>query len=78
MSLKAFEVRQKRIDRTGRYRIDFKASPGGAALGTCVLAVKSGAQYQFVALPSGILINRTNDPVTVGRDMNVATSALCR
>ncbi len=78
LSLKAFEVRGRRIDRTGRYRIEFRSDPGGASLGTCVLTAKSGAKYQFVALPSSIIINRVNDPVSVGRDLNIATSALCR
>lgn len=78
LSLKAFEVRGHRISNAGRYRIDFKADPGGAGLGSCLLTVKSGATYQFVALPAAILINRVNDPVSTGRDLNVATSSLCR
>lgn len=78
LSLKAFEVRGYRITNAGRYRIEFRADPSGAGLGTCLLTVKSGATYQFVALPSAILINRVNDPVSIGRDLNVATSTLCR
>lgn len=78
LSLKAFEVRGYRITNAGRYRIDFRSDPSGAGLGTCLLTVKSSAMYQFVALPTAILINRVNDPVSSGRDLNVATSTLCR
>ena len=75
---KSFDIKNQRIEGPGRYRIDFKTETGSTALGTCILTVKSGGRYQFVLLPSSIIINRVNDPVTSGRELNVATSTLCR
>jgi len=76
LEINPFDIRTYRLQNPGRYRIDF--STGAADLGTCTLNVKSGDEFQFVALPDGIVINPVDDPVSVGSDLVVATSALCR
>ena len=76
--LNAFDVHSYRVQQPGRYRVDFGTTYNGADLGTCTLTLKSGDQYQFVALPERIAVNRLNDPPSVGTDLIVATSTLCR
>jgi len=76
LEINPFDIRTYRLQNPGRYRMDFNA--GAADLGTCTLNVKSGDEFQFVALPDGIVINPVDDPVSVGSDLVVATSALCR
>jgi hypothetical protein len=78
LSLSPFDIASHRIESPGRFRIDFGTSRGGANLGTCSLTVKSGDQYQFVSLADKVIINRTNNPASSGRDFVVGTSALCR
>ena len=58
--------------------MDFSLTSGGDELGTCTLNLKSGDQYQFVALPERIVVNRANRPATSGPDFVVETSSLCR
>ena len=76
LEINPFDIRTYRVQNPGRYRLDFSTS--AADLGTCTLNVKSGDEFQFVALPDGIVINPVDDPVSVGSDLVVATSALCR
>ncbi len=78
LELNAFDIRNYTAQSPGRYRVDFSASGSGVELGTCTLNVRSGDQYQFVALPEMIVVNRVNNPVATGADLIVATSALCR
>ena len=76
LEINPFDIRTYRLQNPGRYGIDFSTS--AADLGTCTLSVKSGDEFQFVVLPDGIVINPVDDPVSVGSDLVVATSALCR
>ncbi len=77
LQLEPFNISTYRAQNPGRYRLDFSTRTG-RALGTCGLTVRSRDHYQFVALPREILINRVNRPVSVGTDLVVATSRLCR
>jgi hypothetical protein len=76
--LSPFDIASRRIESPGRFRVDFGTSRGGANLGTCSLTVKSGDQYQFVSLADKVIVNRTNNPASSGRDFVIGTSALCR
>lgn len=78
LDLGRFDVDTYKAASAGRYRVDFALAKGGAALGTCTLTVRSGDEYQFVALPAQIAINRAPNPPTAGADLVVASSALCR
>lgn len=78
LDLNPFDVRTVRVQNPGVYQIGFLTSGGGAGLGTCALEVGSGESYQFVTLPEMVVINRLNDPVSVGTDLVVSTSSLCR
>lgn len=75
--IKPFNVTTYRTPGRGRYRVDFRGANAGT-LGTCALSVRSGDRFQFVALPRRLVINRVNHPVSVGSDLIVATSRLCR
>ncbi len=77
LSLNAFDIKSFRAQNPGKYRVDFALKKGGG-LGTCSLNIKSGDHYQFVALPGGILVNRSNNSSSVGRDLNIVTSSFCR
>ncbi|MDP9325872.1 MAG: hypothetical protein M3O87_04960, partial [Candidatus Dormibacteraeota bacterium] len=77
LSLNAFDVKESHVQDPGRYRVTF-VSKAGAALGTCTLSVRGGDHYQFVALPSGIAVNRENDPSKSGPDYAIQTSKLCQ
>ena len=76
--LSPFDIASRRIDSPGRFRLDFGTSRGSANLGTCSLTVKSGDRYQFVSLADKVIVNRTNNPASSGRDFVIGTSALCR
>lgn len=78
LELNPFDVRTARLQHPGRYQIDFGTSSDAADLGSCTLSARSGELYQFVTLPDMVVINRVKDPVTVGSDLIVATSTLCR
>jgi len=78
LELNPFDVRTYRLLNPGRYQVDFGTSTDAADLGTCTLSTRSGDHYQFVALPERIVINRVDDPVSVGTDLIVSTSSLCR
>jgi hypothetical protein len=78
LEIKSFDIQAHRVQNPGRYRVEFGAARGSANLGTCTLNIRSGDQYQFVPLPNNIVVNRANNPVSVGADFIVATSALCR
>jgi hypothetical protein len=78
LDLNAFDIRTYRVGQPGRFQIDFGTTSGAADLGSCTLGVGSGDQYQFVTLPERIVINRVDDPVSVGTDLIVSTSSLCR
>lgn len=78
MQLKAFEVRTHRIENSGKYRVEFRSTPGNADLGSCTLTVRGGDQWQFVVLPERIAVNRANNPSNVGNDFVIQTSSLCR
>ena len=76
--LNAFDVHSFTAQQPGVYRLDFGATSGGSELGSCTFTIKSGDQFQFVALPDHIIINRVNNPPAQGRDLVVSTSSLCR
>ncbi len=78
LEIEAFGIRSYHVVNPGRYLVNFGLSSGGSDLGTCTLTVKSGDQYQFIALPERIAVNRVNDPPTIGTDLVVSTSTLCR
>jgi hypothetical protein len=78
LDLNAFDVRTYRVGQPGRFQIDFGTTSGAADLGSCSLGVGSGDHFQFVALPDMIVINPVDDPVSVGTDLIVSTSSLCR
>lgn len=78
LDLNAFDIRTYRVGQPGRFQIDFGTSSGAAELGSCSLGVGSGDHLQFVTLPERIVINRVDDPVSVGTDLIVSTSSLCR
>jgi hypothetical protein len=77
LTIKPFNVSTYRTGGPGRYQVDFRVASTGT-LGTCALAARSGDQYQFVALPDHLVINHVNRPASVGSDLIVATSRLCR
>jgi hypothetical protein len=78
LEIKSFDIQAHRVQNPGKYRVEFGAARASANLGTCTLQIRSGDQYQFVPLPNNIVVNRANNPVSVGADFVVATSALCR
>ena len=78
LELNPLDVRTYRVQNPGQYRIDFATATGAADLGSCTLDLRSGDHYQFVALPERIVINRVDDPVSVGTDLIVSSSTLCR
>ncbi len=78
LEIKPFDVRSYPVLEPGGYLLNFGLSSEGSDLGTCALTVKSGDQYQFVALPERIAVNRLNDPPTIGTDLIVGLSSLCR
>lgn len=78
LQINAFDVAAYRAANPGRYRVDFGTTRGGTNLGFCTLTIKSGDQYQFIALPDNIVTHRANNPASFGADFVVATSALCR
>lgn len=75
--LSAFDVQAFRIPQPGKVRVEF-VTASRASIAVCNLSVRSGDRYQFVALPDKIVVNRVNSPPTVGRDLILATSSLCR
>ena len=78
LEIHSFDIQSYLVQQPGRYQVDFGTTVGGADLGTCTITIKSGDKYQFVPLPDKIVINRVNHPVSVGSDLIVATSTLCR
>lgn len=78
MQLNAFDIRTFSASNAARYRATFALTSDGTSLGECVMQIRSGDQYQFIALPDGIMVNRENNPPTLGTDLVVATSTLCR
>lgn len=77
MDLNAFDVKTYSVSSAGQYQVDFNAQ-AGTVLGTCLLTVRGGDQFQFVPLPDNIIVNRTNAPPQTGVDLVVATSNACR
>ena len=78
LQIKEFDVAAYRAASPGRYHVDFGTTPGGTNLGACTLTIKSGDQYQFIALPDNIVIHRANNPASLGGDFVISISALCR
>ena len=78
LALNGPESRTYRADVPGRYQIDFGLASGGSPLGTCLLNVKSGGRYQFVALPDAITITQVDPAAAPAAGQSIATSALCR
>lgn len=76
--LNAFDVRSYRVDNPGKYRVEFRTARGNTDLGACVLTMRAGDQYQFVALPERVAVNRANNPSSIGSDYVLSTSSLCR
>jgi hypothetical protein len=76
LQIGSFNISTYSAQSRARYRVDFTA--GGRVLGTCSLTMRSGDHYQFVALPSELVVNRANRPASAGADLIVDTSALCR
>lgn len=77
ISLKAFDVKDNHVQNPGKYRVTF-VDKAGASIGTCTLSIRGGDHYQFVALATGIMVNRENDPSKRGPDYNIKTSKLCQ
>jgi hypothetical protein len=78
LTINSFDVAAYHVEKTGKYKVDFGTTQGSANLGTCTLTVKSGDQYQFVPLPTKVIINRTNSPASATGDFLISTSSLCR
>ena len=78
IQLNAFDVKTFHTPNAAKFRIDFASAAGRSSLGSCTLNVRSGDQFQFVALPDKILINRVNSPPQSGADLVVQSSSLCR
>ena len=78
LTLNAFDVSTLRAPAAGRYQVDFSLDDTGDSLGTCILALASGDEFQFVALPDGIVVNNVNNPSDQGTDFDLETSALCQ
>ena len=78
LALNGPESRTYRAAVPGRYQIDFGLASGGSPLGTCLLNVKSGGRYQFVALPDAITITQVDPAAAPAAGQSIATSALCR
>jgi hypothetical protein len=79
LSLNAFDVKTYHAPNPGRYLVSFASgADSSSTLGTCTLTVHGGDQYQFVALPDKIVINRVNNPSSAGTDFVVDSSSLCR
>ena len=78
LKLNVFDIKSFRVPQPGKYRVDFVIAGKRTTLGTCALTLRSGDVYQFVALPDQIIVNRANNPSSVGADLPIATSALCR
>ena len=79
LEVDSLDIYNWHIPQPGHFRVDFSLEAGGGdELGTCTLNLKSGDQYQFVALPERIAVNRANRPATSGPDFVVETSSLCR
>ena len=78
LKLNVFDITSFRVPQPGKYRVDFATADKRTTLGTCALTLRSGDVYQFVALPDQIIVNRANNPSSVGADLPIATSALCR
>ncbi|MBI5051974.1 MAG: hypothetical protein HZB52_01750 [Chloroflexi bacterium] len=76
--LSAFDVRSYTVSQPGKYRVEFSTVDKNIKLGACILNVRSGDQYQLVLLPERIVVNRANNPSSVGKDFVVETSSLCR
>ena len=78
LALNSFDILAHRFQNPGRFRVDFGTARGSANLGACTLTVKPGDRYEFVPLPSKIVVNRANNPSSAGADYVITTSALCR
>ncbi len=78
LRLNAFDVKTHRVQNPGKYRVEFRAVRGNADLGSCTLTVRGGDDWQFVALPERIAVNRANSPSSQGADFVIQTSSLCR
>ena len=78
LALNPYDIKIKRLDNPGKYRVMFQTSKGDKALGTCVLNVRGGDTMQFVTLANNITINRVNNPLSSGSDLVVTTSSLCK
>ncbi|MEA2646098.1 MAG: hypothetical protein QOE92_1181 [Chloroflexota bacterium] len=78
LALNPYDIKIKRLDNPGKYRVMFQSSKDGKALGTCVLNVRGGDTMQFVTLANNITINRVNNPLSSGSDLVITTSSLCK
>ncbi len=78
LQINSLDIQTSRVPQAGRYQVSFGTTSGGAELGACTLTLKSGDFYQFVPTPQLIVVNNVNDPVSIGSDLVVSTSALCR
>lgn len=77
LNLKKYEISSFRALEPGRYTIEF-TDTAGVSLGSCTLAAKSGDEYQFVAVPSGIAVTRKGYDPTTAQELNILTSSLCQ
>ena len=78
LQLNAFDVKAFHTPNAAKFRIDFVTAAARANLGMCMLDVHSGDEFQFVALPDKIVVNRLNNPPKTGTDLIVSSSTLCR
>jgi hypothetical protein len=78
LDLDPFDVKSFSVGNAARYRATFALQADDSALGECILRVNAGDDYQFIAVPERIVVNRENSSPARGSDLVVATSALCR
>jgi hypothetical protein len=76
LTLNAFDVKDNHAQNPGKYQLSFR-DKAGADLGSCTLDIHGGDHYQFVALPTGIAVNRANNPSSRGADFVIQSSKLC-
>lgn len=78
LDLNPFDVKTYHSTNPLRLRVDFLTAETDSPLASCTLNVRGNDEYQFVALPERIVVNRVNNPPTVGSDLIVEQSSLCR
>ena len=76
--LEAYGITNLKISSAGKYRVDILIRTTSKVQGTCALTVRGGDEYNFVSLPTGMLLLRENSPSYDPNDLFPETSAFCR